>query len=215
MFTNACHSERLQSRREEPAVCPQYRKAPNDNPLARLEIKLTETKSNTNTKTSRWQGGHYHPHETQRMLELEGLELASFGRRAGAIAIDFVAIVAIFLAVGIPIARIWEKTHNVSVNLEFKPFENWYSTILPVVYFALIVALTNGLTLGKWLTGIRIVSLRHEKISVWHSIERALGYGASLLEAGSGFIQYGIHPNKQTVHDRIAETIVVRVRKSA
>ena len=44
-------------------------------------------------------------------------------------------------------------------------------------------------------------------------MERALGYGASLLEAGSGFFQYLIHPNRQTVHDRIAETVVVRVRK--
>jgi uncharacterized RDD family membrane protein YckC len=61
--------------------------------------------------------------------------------------------------------------------------------------------------------GIRIVSLSHERISLWHSVERALGYGASLLEAGSGFFQYGVHPNKQTVHDRIAETIVVRVRR--
>lgn len=179
---------------------------------ARSESQLPETETKTG-KISRWQGGNYHPHETQRMLALEGVELASFARRAGAIAIDFVAIIAIFLGAAIPIAMVWEKMHKVSVNLEFKPFENWYSTIVPVVYFALIVALTNGLTLGKWLTGIRIVSLRHERISFWHSIERALGYGASLLEGGSGFVQYGIHPNKQTVHDRIAETIVIRVRK--
>jgi uncharacterized RDD family membrane protein YckC len=168
--------------------------------------------THTERKLNRWQGGHYHPHETQRMLALEGVELASFARRLGAIAIDFVAIVVLFLAISIPIANIWEKTHHVDVNLEFKPFENWYSTLFPVVYFAIAVALTNGRTLGKWLTGIRIVSLRHDRISLWHSIERALGYGASLLEAGSGFIQYGIHPNKQTVHDRIAETIVVRER---
>jgi uncharacterized RDD family membrane protein YckC len=174
---------------------------------------LPETRSDTSRKISRWQGGHYHPHETHRMLALDGMELASFARRAGAIAIDFGAIVAVFLAIAIPIAGIWEKAHNVNVNLEFRPFENWYSTITPVVYFALLVALTNGFTLGKWLTGIRIVSLRHDRISFWHSTERALGYGASLLEAGSGFIQYGIHPNKQTVHDRIAETIVVRIRK--
>jgi hypothetical protein len=38
---------------------------------------------------------------------------------------------------------------------------------------------------------------------------RSLGYGASALEGGFGFIQYITHPNAQTVHDRIAETIVV------
>jgi hypothetical protein len=31
----------------------------------------------------------------------------------------------------------------------------------------------------------------------------------SASEAGFGFAQYFIHPNRQTVHDRIAETIVV------
>jgi len=146
------------------------------------------------------------------MLQLTGVELASFWRRAAALGIDFVAIVVIFLAIAVPLAMWWEKARHVSVNLDFKPFENWYSTVSPVIYFALAVWITNGRTLGKWLTGIRIVSLAHERISFWHSLERALGYGASLLEAGSGFFQYLVHPARQTVHDRIAETIVVRLR---
>jgi len=146
------------------------------------------------------------------MLKLEGVELASFARRAGALGIDFVAMVAVFLAIAIPIAKVWGEAHHADVHLDFKPFENWYSTITPVVYFGLAVWLTNGRTLGKWLTGIRIVSLVHERITFWHSLERALGYGASLLEAGSGFLQYLVHPTRQTVHDRIAETIVVRLR---
>jgi uncharacterized RDD family membrane protein YckC len=146
------------------------------------------------------------------MLALEGVELASFWRRAGAMAIDSATVSTIFICMAIPVVM-WNIKHQISLHLNFNPFENWYSTILPVVYFGLTVWLTNGLTLGKWLTGIRIVSVGHERISLWHSVERALGYGASLLEAGSGFFQYAVHPNKQTVHDRIAETIVVRVRK--
>jgi hypothetical protein len=51
--------------------------------------------------------------------------------------------------------------------------------------------------------------LRHDRLSLWHCVERALGYGASALELGFGFFQYFIHPNRQTVHDRIAETIVI------
>ena len=46
------------------------------------------------------------------------------------------------------------------------------------------------------------------------SDKRALGYGASALEFGFGFIQYFIHPNRRTVHDRIAETIVVKKKKA-
>ena len=148
------------------------------------------------------------------MLALEGVELASFGRRAGALAIDFVALVVVFAAIAGPIAWLWAKSHHVDVHVEFKPFENWYSTIAPVVYFGPLVWLTNGRTLGKWLTGIQIVSVVHERIGFWHALERALGYGASLLEGGSGFFQYLTHPNRQTVHDRIAETIVVRLKSS-
>ena len=147
------------------------------------------------------------------MMALEGTELASFARRTGAIAIDMMAMIVIFVIFAIPVA-VWAKRYGHDMRMEFNPFHNWYSTLLPVVYFGLAVWLTNGRTLGKWLTGIRIISLTHERIGLWHSIERALGYGASLLEAGSGFFQYLIHPNRQTVHDRIAETVVVRLRKS-
>jgi hypothetical protein len=36
-----------------------------------------------------------------------------------------------------------------------------------------------------------------------------------MLEGGFGFIQYFIEPNHRCVHDRIAETIVIRDRKPA
>ena len=46
-------------------------------------------------------------------------------------------------------------------------------------------------------------------------MERILGYGASTLELGFGFLQYFIAENRQTVHDRIAGTVVVaEVRKA-
>jgi len=57
---------------------------------------------------------------------------------------------------------------------------------------------------------IRVVSIVHHKMSPWHSSERALGYGASALEFGFGFLQYFVHPNRRTVHDGMAETIVIR-----
>jgi len=82
-----------------------------------------------------------------------------------------------------------------------------------VLFFGLSVYLGNGRTLGKRVMGIRVVSLVHHKMSLWHSFERALGYGASALEFGFGFVQYFIHPNRRTVHDRMAETIVIRDKR--
>ena len=60
------------------------------------------------------------------------------------------------------------------------------------------------------MTGIRVMSLAHHRLSLWHSIERSLGYGDSALEFGFGFMQYFLNPNRRTVHDRIGETIVIR-----
>jgi hypothetical protein len=56
---------------------------------------------------------------------------------------------------------------------------------------------------------IRVVSLVHTHISFWHAVERALGYGATALEGGFGFIQFFIHPYRRCAQDRLAETIVV------
>ncbi len=96
------------------------------------------------------------------------------------------------------------------INIELNFFDNWYSIVYLVIFFGLSLYFGNGRTIGKRIMGIRVVSLVHHQMSFWHSIERALGYGASALEFGFGFVQYFIHPNRRTVHDRMAETIVIR-----
>jgi uncharacterized RDD family membrane protein YckC len=72
---------------------------------------------------------------------------------------------------------------------------------------------TDGFTVGKRLLRIRVISLTAPEITLWQAVERTLGYGASLLEGGFGFIQFFIHRNRQCVHDRIAETIVIQNRR--
>jgi len=89
-----------------------------------------------------------------------------------------------------------------------------FKLLIPVLYFGLITCLTNGYTFGKRILRTRIVSTNHKHLTLWHSIERALGYYASSLEFGFGFLQYFIDFNRRTVHDRIAETIVIKVKKT-
>jgi uncharacterized RDD family membrane protein YckC len=159
----------------------------------------------------------YNAHETERMHQVHGARLASFKARAIAFVIDFFAAFVLFAAVFILGARLLSSLGllkiETNVNVEFD-LHHWYSIIFVVLYFGLSTYFGNGKTFGKWLVGIRVVSLAHERMSLWHSFERALGYGASALEFGFGFIQYFIHPNRRTVHDRIAETIVVKEEKS-
>lgn len=137
---------------------------------------------------------------------LQGVPLASFRSRALAFLVDTVIVV---LLLTLPSA--WTKVHGPStptLTLSFE-FGGLLSVVIAVLYFGLSTFLGKGRTVGKYLFGIRVVSLVHSHMSLWHSIERALGYAASSLEAGFGFFQYFTHPNRQTVHDRIAETIVI------
>jgi uncharacterized RDD family membrane protein YckC len=155
----------------------------------------------------------YDAHETSRMLAVHGAELASFPRRAAALAVDFLIAGLLFLTLIVPVGMLLERLgmiqpdRDVTLHLNF--FRNWYSIVWLVLYFGLATWIGNGRTPGKRLTGIRVVSLVHGRMGLWQSLERALGYGASALEFGFGFAQYFVHPNRRTVHDRIAETIVV------
>jgi uncharacterized RDD family membrane protein YckC len=153
------------------------------------------------------------------MQELSGMELASFASRAVAFAIDFAIAGALFLGglfVFFKLANRYTSLgqNNAHIKVELNFFENWYSIVYLVLFFSISLYLGNGQTLGKRIMGIRVVSIVHHKMSLWHCIERALGYGASALEFGFGFIQYFIHPNRRTVHDRMAETIVIREKRS-
>ncbi|HEY4591682.1 MAG TPA: RDD family protein [Thermoanaerobaculia bacterium] len=158
----------------------------------------------------------YHPHEGERMEALAGLPLASFGRRLAAFVLDFGLTAVVFtLGAIFVVAPIGNRTGLLRHNLLLKfDFHHWYSLVFLVLYFGLTTYWGNGQTPGKWLCKIRVVSLVEERITLWTAIERALGYGASALEAGFGFLQYFVHPNCRTVHDRIAETIVVDERKA-
>jgi uncharacterized RDD family membrane protein YckC len=81
--------------------------------------------------------------------------------------------------------------------------------LLPVLYFALSFYFFEGQTIGKYFLRIRVLSLYHEHIGLWHCIERSLGYFASALEFGFGYIQAFWNPNRMSLHDKIGETIVI------
>lgn len=162
----------------------------------------------------------YDSHQTRRMEEVHGAPLASFWRRAAAFAADILVMSVLFTILALTFAPLLVKlgwlhhSTRLSFALNVNPhgvvWVNWYSVALAVAYFSLATFFGKGRTPGKALLGIRVVSLIHARLSFWHSMERALGYGASMLELGFGFLQYFINPNKRTVHDRIADTIVVR-----
>ena len=156
-------------------------------------------------------GSRFRTQNVDWQARLQGAQLASFKARAMAFIIDGLLIGALLgLLRYLPGAADLSAGKTMSISLEFGGAVGFLATIL---YFGLATWLGNGATPGKRLMGIRVVSIVHPHLTLWHCIERALGYTASSLEAGFGFLQYFKHPNHQTVHDRIAETIVVTRRR--
>lgn len=161
--------------------------------------------------------------------QLEGLELASFNRRFWALFIDLLILVLILFILGTTLNYLGliKFSLNIGIGNENSPiqakdlhyhgseiFKTILKLLIPVLYLGLITYFTNGYTIGKRFMKIRILATNHEHLSIWHSIERSLGYYASSLEFGFGFLQYFIDYNRRTVHDRIAETIVIKVNKN-
>ena len=147
---------------------------------------------------------------SHQMESLEGVWLASFRSRLFAFIIDIFIVLIIYVLVSLPFElrnRVVDAPGNLIVH--FEPFHGLWAFLTVIAYFSLSTYWGNGQTIGKKLFKIRIISLYHHHLSLWQCIERSLGYAASSLEGGFGFMQYFIHLNHQTVHDRIAETIVV------
>ena len=163
---------------------------------------------------------YFHAHETAREEELEGLPLAGFGRRVLGYWIDMVIMLPLTLLITVLWTRYgvvnheW-KWHSGTVRVAGPESNEWVFIVAGLFCIALVNYLSNGKSVGKWITRTRIVSLTHERLGLWQCAERILGYGASLAEGGLGFVQYYWSPNRMCAHDRLAETIVVDERKKA
>lgn len=81
------------------------------------------------------------------------------------------------------------------------------------LYFSVFIAWFNGQTLGKMLFRIRVVKLDGENLTLWESFERYGGYSAGLATGLLGFLQVTWDANRQAIHDKISETMVIDLRK--
>jgi uncharacterized RDD family membrane protein YckC len=77
-------------------------------------------------------------------------------------------------------------------------------------YFILLTA-AGGQTLGKMAAGIRVVPVHSEdRVSLGYSTVRAAGYLVSLLPLGLGLVPALVHADHRALHDRLADTRVVK-----
>jgi uncharacterized RDD family membrane protein YckC len=151
-------------------------------------------------------------HDTDRMHALEGLPLATLWQRALGFLIDLILVVLLW----IPLEYCWRRylrhESNFDLRWDFYEVDNIVTMLL---YWAACNYLRNGQTPGKWMVRTRAMSLVSDRLGAWQSIERALGYGAAVLEGGLGFAQFFWDRNRMCAQDRLAETVVVDLRKGS
>lgn len=160
----------------------------------------------------------------QRIESISGnrITLASIKRRFFAFLIDWIVIVLLYLLIILIFSLFGVNGWNINVITMFDVeietnIHNHYFIILlkiffgllPVLYFTLSLFFSDGRTLGKYLLGLKVVSLYHKHVGLWHCFERSLGYFTSALESGFGFIQAIWNPNRMALHDKIGETLVI------
>jgi len=85
------------------------------------------------------------------------------------------------------------------------------SIALAVLYLTLFTA-AGGQTIGKMAAGIKVVStdVHHLRVPLGHSVLRAAAYLASALPAGLGFLPAVFGADRRAIHDRLADTRVVK-----
>ncbi|MEY9942261.1 RDD family protein [Streptacidiphilus sp. MAP5-3] len=138
-----------------------------------------------------------------------GHDLASFGARLGAAAVDMVVIVVLYLAS----LRLPGMTNSVLVLLVL--------TGIRLLYGALQLQFGGGRTLGMRAFRIRVVPIGTERAgrltagqawlrtAVYVLPAAVLGVGAYLSMLDCLWMLWD-RPNQQTLHDKAARTVVVR-----
>jgi uncharacterized RDD family membrane protein YckC len=154
----------------------------------------------------------FHAHHTSRLQELHGLPLATFWQRLLGYVVDLLIAIVLWS----PLEFSWRRfvLHETDIRLVWD-FHEAGNIIVMVLYWGLANYFGNGQTPGKWVARTRAVSLTSQRLGLWQSIERGLGYGAAVLELGLGGLQFFWDPNRMCAQDRLAETIVVDIRKPA
>jgi uncharacterized RDD family membrane protein YckC len=78
------------------------------------------------------------------------------------------------------------------------------------LYLTITHAWWKGTSVGKRLFRIRVVMIDKRPLGLWLSFERAGGYAAGFATGLLGFAQVLWDPNRQAIHDKISETVVIQ-----
>ena len=99
-----------------------------------------------------------------------------------------------------------------SVFVSFEQYR-WVQEILVAYTYFTLFLFFKGQTPAKRMLGLKVVKRDGSKLTFWEAFERSHGYTCSLLLVFMGFFQVLWDKHSLTMHDKIAETRVIRIRK--
>jgi len=143
------------------------------------------------------------------------LEYAGFWIRLGASIIDTIFILLIMYTIYYIVSGF--SVHTVSATLSFPcvGFKSWLLNLVYLAGLSLVYIIGfwtwRGQTPGKMIVGIKVIRTDSSPITWQYSCRRYLGYIASTVILCIGFIIIAFDKRKQGLHDRIADTYVVKL----
>ncbi|HLM61821.1 MAG TPA: RDD family protein [Pyrinomonadaceae bacterium] len=137
---------------------------------------------------------------------------APFLLRCGALLIDYILLVSVPV-VSLLFGRYFEYDGAKLLNSEISN-AGWLILILLVLTNFVIFPMFSGQTIGKILTGLKIVNIDGNAASFSRLLIRHLiGYPLTVITFGLGFLFSVLNQNGRALHDFLAGTIVVYGRR--
>lgn len=133
---------------------------------------------------------------------------APFALRCGAILIDYILLI-IAPAASLLLGRFFELDGTKLLNSEASSV-GWLIMILLAVTDFFIFPLLVGQTIGKMLTGLKVVKIDGSEPTLGNLLVRHLiGYPLIFLTLGFGFLISVLNQKGRALHDFLAGTVVI------
>jgi uncharacterized RDD family membrane protein YckC/Tfp pilus assembly major pilin PilA len=128
---------------------------------------------------------------------------AGFWKRLAAWILDYIVILLVIILLAIPLS-LMGKSPRLGVIMVVAYL------LTPWLYHALMESSPRQATLGKAALGIRVTDLAGERVSFGRATGRFFGKILSALTLSIGFAMAGFTERRQALHDKVADTLVVR-----
>ena len=141
---------------------------------------------------------------------------AALWRRLAAMIYDSIIIAAIWIVVGFIVLSAFGIERAQMVQNETVVMNSWYrvtlfcAMLLSAYLFFAWFWTHSGQTLGMQAWKLRVQNTDGSAISYWQALQRFVLAPLSLCLLGAGYLYLFFNAQKQTFHDRLSKSVVVK-----